>query len=57
VKVSFLRAVAVRVFLGVSIMEKVVSRSIILPAEKAPFGIQRIMLAITIGRCKGRTAE
>jgi hypothetical protein len=57
VKVSILRAVTVRNSLDVLIMEKVVLRSMILPVVKAPFGIQRVMLAITIGQCKGRTVE
>jgi hypothetical protein len=25
--------------------------------EKEPFGIQKVMLAITIGQCKGKTVE
>jgi hypothetical protein len=57
VKVSFLRAVIARNSLDVSIMEKVGLRSMSLLVEKEPFGIQKVMLAITIGQCKGKTVE
>ena len=56
-KVSFLRVVTVRNSLDVSIMEKVGLRNMNLPVEKEPFGIQRIMLAITVGQYKGKTVE
>jgi hypothetical protein len=57
VKVSFLRAVIARDSLDVSIMEKVGLRSMSSLVEKEPFGTQKVMLAITIGQCKGKTVE
>ena len=56
-KGSFLRVVTVRNSLDVLTMEKVVLSSMNLPVEKEPFGIQRVMLAITIGQCKGKIVE